>query len=80
MESPKLNNRITTLVGSGEFRVEKVSYSQNNVGLDKAKTRGFQGVSEEVWNFHIGGYHVCEKWPRIARSIDDRTSFRPESP
>jgi len=62
MESPKLNNRMTTLVGSGEFRVEKVSYSENNVGLDKAKTRGFQGVSEEVWNFHIGGYQVCEKW------------------
>jgi hypothetical protein len=19
-------------------------------------------VPEEVWNFHIGGYQVCEKW------------------
>ena len=27
-----------------------------------AKTRGFKGVPEEVWNFHIGGYQVCEKW------------------
>ena len=25
-------------------------------------TVGFHGVSEEVWNFHIGGYQVCEKW------------------
>jgi hypothetical protein len=23
---------------------------------------GFKGVKEEVWNFHIGGYQVCEKW------------------
>ena len=23
---------------------------------------GFRGVPEEVWNFHIGGYQVCEKW------------------
>ena len=20
------------------------------------------GVREDVWNFHIGGYQVCEKW------------------
>jgi predicted helicase len=23
---------------------------------------GFRGVPENVWNFHIGGYQVCEKW------------------
>jgi len=23
---------------------------------------GFKGVPENVWNFHIGGYQVCEKW------------------
>jgi hypothetical protein len=23
---------------------------------------GFRGVPEAVWNFHIGGYRVCEKW------------------
>ena len=30
--------------------------------LDKLQTRGFRGVPEEVWNFHIGSYQVCEKW------------------
>ena len=25
-------------------------------------TCGFRGVPEAVWNFHIGGYQVCEKW------------------
>jgi hypothetical protein len=25
-------------------------------------TIGFHGVPESVWNFHIGGYQVCEKW------------------
>jgi len=62
MESPELNNHITTAAGSGEFQVEKVSYSDETVWLDKAKTRGFRGVPEAVWNFHIGGYQVCEKW------------------
>ena len=30
--------------------------------IDKAKRHGFRGVSEEIWNFHIGGYRICEKW------------------
>jgi hypothetical protein len=25
-------------------------------------TAGFKGVSEAAWNFHVGGYRVCEKW------------------
>jgi hypothetical protein len=32
------------------------------VWVDKAQTTGFRGVREPVWNFHIGGYQVCEKW------------------
>jgi hypothetical protein len=32
------------------------------VWVDKAQTVGFKGVREDVWNFHIGGYQVCEKW------------------
>jgi len=35
--------------------------------LGKAKASGFRGVPEPVWNFHIGGYQVCEKW------LKDRT-------
>jgi len=62
MESPKLDDHITTLVGSGELRVEKVSYSDETVWFGKPKTRGVRGVPEEVWTFHIGGYQVCEKW------------------
>ena len=50
------------LSGSGGFQVEKVSYSDETVWIDKAKTRGFKGVPEEVWNFHIGGYQVSYKW------------------
>jgi hypothetical protein len=30
--------------------------------VDKEQTLGFRGVREPVWNFHIGGYQVCEKW------------------
>jgi hypothetical protein len=62
MESPKLNKHITRFVGKGKPEVEKVSYSDETVWIDKAQSQGFQGVPENVWNFHIGGYQVCEKW------------------
>lgn len=68
MESPKVKKPITKfvgpkdLIGATDPTVEKASYSDETVWLDKAKTIGFEGVSEELWNFHIGGYQVCEKW------------------
>jgi predicted helicase len=62
LESPKLAEPITQVVGSRNPEVEKVSWAKNTVWIDKAQTTGFKGVREEVWNFHIGGYQVCEKW------------------
>jgi type ISP restriction-modification system protein/Eco57I restriction-modification methylase len=62
MESPKLKDHVSGVVGSGLSQVEKVSYSDETVWIDRAKTQGFKGVPEEVWNFHIGGYQVCNKW------------------
>lgn len=62
LESPKLAHPITEYLGGRAPEVEKVSWSKDTVWLDKAQTTGFKGVCGEVWNFHIGGYQVCEKW------------------
>ena len=42
--------------------MEKVLRLNDAGELGKKQTIGFRGVREEVWNFHIGGYQVCEKW------------------
>ncbi|MES5814860.1 type ISP restriction/modification enzyme [Pseudoxanthomonas sp. Soil82] len=62
LESPRLAQAITEFVGGQNPEVEKVSWSRDTVWIDKAQTAGFHGVREEVWNFHIGGYQVCQKW------------------
>jgi len=62
LESAKLSRTIAEYVGSRGCEVEKVSWSKDTVWIDKARTTGFKGVSENVWNFQIGGYQVCEKW------------------
>ena len=40
----------------------------------------FEGVPPEVWEFHIGGYQVCEKWLKDRRgrtlSFDDLTHYQ----
>jgi len=36
------------------------------------KIQYFGGVPEAVWEFHIGGYQVCEKWLKDRKlSCDD---------
>ena len=62
LESPTLDQPITEFIGGRNPEVEKLSWSKNTVWLDRAQTTGFKGVREDVWNFHIGGYQVCEKW------------------
>jgi predicted helicase len=68
LKSAKLDRPITEYLGSRAPDVEKASWSKNTVWLDKAQTTGFKGVREDVWNFHIGGYQVCEKWLKDRKS------------
>jgi len=62
LESPKLAQPITEFIGGRHPELEKISWSKNTVWVDKALSTGFKGVREDVWNFHVGGYQVCEKW------------------
>ena len=40
----------------------------------------FEGVPQEVWDFHVGGYQVCEKWLKdrkgLELSYDDIEHYR----
>jgi predicted helicase len=62
LESPALAKPRTEWVGGRNPEVEKPTWSHDTVWVDKAQTTGLKGVPEAVWNFHIGGYQVCEKW------------------
>jgi type I restriction-modification system DNA methylase subunit len=72
LESPSLAQPLTEFVGTVPL-VSKVGWTKDSGGTvwinasgtktkTSAGTMGFQGVPENVWNFHIGGYQVCEKW------------------
>lgn len=61
LESPKVNTFITRFEGQGDNSVpRKPTYKDGAVWINPSQR--FEGVPEAVWNFHIGGYQVCEKW------------------
>ncbi|MCG2740739.1 MAG: N-6 DNA methylase [Syntrophaceae bacterium] len=62
MESPKLNDLITEFPVKGTDTVEKVQYNDKDGRVWINPTQYFGGVPTAIWNFHIGGYQVCEKW------------------
>ena len=62
LQIPKSNKPYTVYVGSTGVVIDKVSWSDGTVWIDKAQTAGFKGVPEIVWQYRIGDHQVCEKW------------------
>ena len=62
MESPRLDNLTTTFPEKGSNVVERVTYVPATRRVSINGIQYFQGVPREVWEFHVGGYQVCEKW------------------
>jgi predicted helicase len=48
--------------GKGEHIVEAVRYSPADQALAINNTQSFRPVPRAVWNFHIGGYRVLDKY------------------
>jgi predicted helicase len=76
---------ITKYPVKGNDLVEQVRYTEPGQGAEQGrvwinKTQYFEGVPPEVWEFHIGGYQVCEKWLKDRKgrtlSYDDLTHYQ----
>lgn len=60
LESPKVNQFITTYPIAGSDTVEKLAYKNGKVFINTEQY--FGNVPEVVWNFYIGGYQPAQKW------------------
>jgi len=67
LESKAVNKFITSYPVKGFNLVEKgyPKFSKGSIFINQEQY--FKGVPEEVWNFHIGGYQVCDKWLKDRR-------------
>ena len=60
-----LDKTISKFQGKGNNKVEKPRFDSAQRGNGKVwinKEQYFDGIKEEVWQYQIGGYQVCEKW------------------
>lgn len=75
LDLPALSNPRASYAGPHNPIAVRVGWSNDTIWLDAGKTSAREGniatvpgsiafkeVSNEVWDFHVGGYQVCHKW------------------
>ncbi|MFA4828972.1 MAG: type ISP restriction/modification enzyme [Thermodesulfovibrionales bacterium] len=60
LKSAKLDKPIAKFQGEGNDKIEKLIYEKEKLYTNKDQY--FEGISQEVWEYQIGGYRVCDKW------------------
>ncbi len=55
-------NFITCFPEPGSNEVGRVRYDDKNQRVHVNKTQYIQGVPKDIWEFHVGGYQVLQKW------------------
>jgi predicted helicase len=53
---------ISTYPIPGSDIVEQVKYHENHQQIWINSQQYFDQVPQQIWNFYIGGYQVCQKW------------------
>ncbi|MDP2173688.1 MAG: type ISP restriction/modification enzyme, partial [Candidatus Cloacimonadaceae bacterium] len=74
MQSSELDTPIAKYQGNGNNeKVEQVNYDETQGRIYINQDKYFEGISTEVWNYHIGGYQVLHKYlkDRKGRIMDD---------
>jgi hypothetical protein len=62
LKSPELESPISHFQGEGCNKVEKPKYDEGTGRVYINKEQYFEGISQEVWSYQVGGYQVCDKW------------------
>jgi len=63
--------------GKGDYKVERLIYEKGRVYINSSQY--FEGIEQEVYEYHIGGYQVCDKWLKDRKdkilSIEDIKTY-----
>jgi hypothetical protein len=78
LKSPALDPPVAKYQGSSDNdRVEKITYKEDEQRIYINKDKYFEGIAPEVWNYHIGGYQVLNKYlkDRKGRNMDEAPHY-----
>jgi len=62
MKSTELEKPVAKYPVEGDHTVERIRYDSENGSVYINESQYFSGVSQDVWEYRIGGYQVCYKW------------------
>ncbi len=73
LKSSELDVPLTKFQGKGNDKVEKSRYEKGKLYINNAQY--FEGISQEIWEYQVGGYQACDKWLKDRKgkrlSLDD---------
>ena len=78
LKSPALDLPVAKYQGTSENdRITKIVYKEDQQRIYINKDKYFEGIEPEVWNYHIGGYQVLQKYlkDRKGRNMDDAPRY-----
>ena len=78
LKSPALDFPVAKYQGTGDNdRIEKIKYQEAEQRIYINKDKYFEGITVEVWNYHIGGYQVLHKYlkDRKGRMMNDAPRY-----
>ena len=78
LKSQALSPPVARYQGSSDNdRVEKITYKEDEQRIYINKDKYFEGIAPDVWNYHIGGYQVLNKYlkDRKGRNMDDAPHY-----
>lgn len=77
LKHKSLNHPVAKYRGKGEDMIEKPEYDEEREAVFINKDKYFEGIAPEVWNYHIGGYQVLEKYlkDRKGRQMNDPVAY-----
>lgn len=69
MKSARLSKPIAKYQGKGKNdMVEFIRFDAQTQRVEINDDKWFEGISEELWNFHVGGYQVLHKYLKDRRN------------
>ncbi len=62
LKSRHVDRPLVKYQGKGSDKVEKIRYDETTRRVYINSQKYFEKVEKSIWQYHIGGYQVCDKW------------------
>jgi len=62
LKSKELDPPVAKFQEKGDNKVDKLIYNEKEKRLYFNQSQYFEGITEEIWQYQIGGYQICSKW------------------